>query len=120
MNKTLRDMLVGVILGDAHIKKVGSFGDKAFISFEQSTKKMDYLNYLHKLVTEAGSFGEVKIPKLYSRTDSRYASKTESLYFRTESLPEFKPLADVFLNEEGKKIIPSNISEFLTHRSLAF
>lgn len=116
MNKTLRDMLVGVILGDAHIKKVGL--DKAFISFEQSTKKMDYLNYLHKLATEAGF--EVKIPKIYSRTDSRYASKTESLYFRTESLPEFKPLADVFLNEEGKKIIPSNISEFLTHRSLAF
>jgi len=36
MNKTLKDMLVGVILGDAHIKRIGL--DKAFISFEQSKK----------------------------------------------------------------------------------
>ena len=38
MNKILKDMLVGVILGDAHIGRVGL--DKAFITFEQSSKKM--------------------------------------------------------------------------------
>ena len=31
MNKLIKDMLVGVLLGDAHIGKVGI--DKAFISF---------------------------------------------------------------------------------------
>ena len=116
MNKIFKEMLTGVILGDAHIKKTGI--DKAFISFEQSSKKMEYLNYIHKLTTEAGL--KVNTQKLYSREDSRYNSKTESLYFRTESLPELKPLADLFLNEEGKKIIPSNIGELLTPRSLAF
>jgi hypothetical protein len=36
MSKTLRDMLIGVILGDAHIRKTGL--DKAYITFEQSNK----------------------------------------------------------------------------------
>lgn len=32
---------------------------------------------------------------------------------------ELKPLADLFLDEEGNKKIPSNIGEYLTHKSLA-
>ena len=47
MNKTLKDMLIGVILGDAHIKRTGL--DKAFISFEQSNKKIEYIKYLQSL-----------------------------------------------------------------------
>jgi hypothetical protein len=31
-----------------------------------------------------------------------------------------KPFAETFLNSEGKKMIPSNISELLTLRGLAF
>lgn len=31
-----------------------------------------------------------------------------------------KPFAETFLNSEGKKLIPSNISELLTLRGLAF
>lgn len=37
MNKMLKEMLIGVILGDAHIGRIGL--DKAFITFEQSSKK---------------------------------------------------------------------------------
>ena len=49
MNKTLKDMLIGVLLGDAHIGRTGL--NKAFISFEQSSKKTDYLNYLFNINT---------------------------------------------------------------------
>ena len=38
MNKLIKEMLTGVLLGDAHIGRVGL--DKAFISFEQSKKKV--------------------------------------------------------------------------------
>ena len=38
MNKALKDMLIGVLLGDAHIRKSGL--DKAYITFEQSKKKL--------------------------------------------------------------------------------
>jgi hypothetical protein len=45
-------MLNGVLLGDGHISRTGL--NKAFISFEQSKNKIDYLNYLHKLTQEGG------------------------------------------------------------------
>lgn len=75
--------------------------------------------YLHKLISEGGF--EVEEPKEYSREESRYPNRiTESLYFRTKSLSEFKPLAYLFLDNEGKKVIPANIADLLTPRSLAF
>jgi hypothetical protein len=118
MNKTLKDMLIGVILGDAHIGKTGL--DKAFISFEQSKSKINYLNYLHSLTKEGGLPLLDESIKEYSREDTRYNNKTNSLYFRTQSLEVLRPLADQFLNDKGKKIIPTNIAELLTPRSLAF
>lgn len=116
MNKTIKEIFIGALLGDAHIGRSGL--NKAFISFEQSKQKIEYLNYLHKITKEAGF--DLKDPVTYSRTDSRYFNKTESLYFRTESLEELKPLAYMFLDSEGKKIVPSNIAEHLTARGLAF
>jgi hypothetical protein len=116
MTKSIREMLVGVLLGDAHIRRTGL--DKAYMTFEQSKKKFEYLNYLHKLAQEEGY--SLADPKVYTRTDSRYNKKNESLYFRTKSIEEFKPLADTFLNSEGEKIVPSNISDLLSPRSLAF
>lgn len=118
MNKTLKDMLIGVLLGDAHIRRTGL--DKAFISFEQSSKKIDYINYLHKLTQEGGLPLMENSLREYLREDLRYQTKNKSLYFRTQSLEELKPFADLFLNEEGKKVIPTNIADHLTPRSLAF
>ena len=40
--------------------------------------------------------------------------------FRTESLEEIKPLADLFLDEAGNKKIPHNIHEYLSEKSLAY
>ena len=58
--------------------------------------------------------------KEYTRSDSRYNTNNTSLYFRTESLEELKPLADLFLDESGRKRIPHNISDHLTPGSLAY
>jgi hypothetical protein len=114
MNKALKDMLIGVILGDAHIGRTGL--DKAFISFEQSKNKLNYISHLHSLVKEGGLPLLDDSIKEYSREDLRYNSKTNSLYFRTKSLEVLRPLAD----QSGKKFIPTNIAELLTPRSLAF
>jgi hypothetical protein len=56
----------------------------------------------------------------YLRDDPRYKTTNRSLYFRTQSIEELKPIADLFLDREGKKIIPHNIADHLTARSLAF
>lgn len=118
MNKTLRDMLVGVILGDAHIKRTGS--NKAFIAFGQSKNKSEYIEYLHNIIKEGDlpmKEDPIKELKIF---DSRYNKTNYSLHFRTKSNEILRPLADTFLDENGRKIVPSNISDYLTPRSLAF
>jgi hypothetical protein len=42
----------------------------------------------------------------YLRDEPRYKTTNRSLYFRTQSIEELKPMADLFLDTEGKKIIP--------------
>jgi len=42
------------------------------------------------------------------------------LYFSTQLLLILRSLADLFLDETGKKIVPKNISDHFTPRSLAF
>jgi hypothetical protein len=118
MNKVLRETLIGAILGDAHICKTGL--NKAFISFEQSSKKADYLNFLHDLVKKEGLPLMDETVRTYLRQDVRYNTQNSSLYFRTQSIEELRPLAYMFLDEAGAKHIPKNIAEELTHRSLAF
>jgi len=117
-NKYIKDFLIGTLLGDAHIGRTGL--NKAFVSFEQSSKKIEYLNYLFNITKE----GEIPLMgdaiKEYVREDSRYKTINKSLYFRTQSLESLKPMADLFLNAEGNKIIPNNIADHLTPRSLAF
>lgn len=117
MTKILRETLIGAILGDAHIRKTGL--NKAFISFEQSSKKTEYLNFLHELVKKEGLPLMDETIRTYSREDVRYNTQNSSLYFRTQSIEELRPLADMFLDEAGAKQVPKNIAEELTHRSLA-
>lgn len=116
MNKLLKDILVESILGDSHIAKVGA--NKAFITFEQSIKKSDYLKFLHETVTKDGlNVGSIT---KYTREDLRYNKINESLYFKSENTESLRSLADSFLNESNKKIIPADIGDLLTPRGLAF
>lgn len=59
----------------------------------------------------------------YTRSDARYNVNNSSVYFRTESLEEIKPIlrrAEMFLDESGHKRIPNNIADHLTEKSLAY
>lgn len=91
---------------------------KAYLTIEQSIKKAEYVNYLNELLQKGGlNLDDIKT---YTRNDARYSKINKSLYFKTESTEELRSLADVFLDSEGKKKVPSNISEYLSLRSLAF
>nr|YP_009471405.1 LAGLIDADG type homing endonuclease [Trametes hirsuta]AVG72796.1 LAGLIDADG type homing endonuclease [Trametes hirsuta] len=117
MNKIIKEILVGNLLGDASIKR--TLSGKSYVTFEQSTKKSDYLNYLYEIVKENGIPLKKDHVTTYSRFDERFGVTNQSLYFRTEAIEELNPLADLFLNESGKKIVPHNISEHLSERGLA-
>ena len=89
MNKILKEILVGSLLVDASIKR--SFTYKAYITFEQSAKKSEYLNYLFTLCKNNGLALQNDSVTTYSRNDQRYGVTNSSLYFRSESLEELKP-----------------------------
>lgn len=108
-------MLIGVILGDAHLRKAG---DKAYVTIEQSIKKVEYVYYLNNLF-KIGGFNVEDI-KTYTRNDTRYNKINQSLYFKTDSTEELRSLANVFLDNKGNKTIPLNVSDYLSLRSLAF
>jgi hypothetical protein len=101
LNKYIKDFLIGTLLGDAHIGRTGL--NKAFISFEQSSKKKEYLNYLFNITKE----GEIPLIgetiKEYIREDSRYKTINKSLYFRTQSLESLKPMLIYFKMQKGTK-----------------
>ncbi len=42
MNKKSKEILIGILLGDGHIRRSGA--NKAYITFEQSLKKNKKLN----------------------------------------------------------------------------
>ena len=115
MTKNVREILIGMLLGDGHIRRSGP--DKAYIAFEQSSKKAEYLNSVKDALAKEGVL--LSDNQTYVREDSRYGTINTSVRFSTKATEDFKPLADLFLDENGKKRIPLNIGDELTHKGLA-
>jgi hypothetical protein len=120
MNQTIKEILIGIILGDGSIRRSGK--NTAFVSFEQSTKKTEYFNYLYDNLKKEGEGLILSEPRIRSSYDPRYDTTNGAIRFSIKATEKLKPLADIFLNEVGKKIIPSYeiMYELLTPRALAF
>lgn len=108
-----KEILVGLLLSDGHI---GVSGDKSFITMEQTIKHESYVLYLHDILIKGGI--PLNTIRYYSRTDTRYSSINESIYFKSHNLQALNFLADMFI-KDGVKVIPRNIKEWLTPISLA-
>lgn len=115
MNSNINNILIGCLLGDAHIGKCGD--DKDFITFEQTIKHKDYMIFLYKNLKDNGI--NLYDIKYYTRKDYRYNSINNSIYFKTYNLKLLKPLANMFL-ENNNKIVPLDIECHLNPISLAY
>jgi hypothetical protein len=116
LNNNIKDMLIGCILGDAHIGKVGN--DKGFITFEQTIKHKDYVIDIYNKLDKSGvSLYELKY---YSRKDSRYNSLNCSIYFKTSNSELLYPLVNMFLSSTNIKILPLDIEKYLNPITLAY
>lgn len=111
----IRSMLVGTLLGDAHIRRTAF---AAYVTFEQALAKKDYLLHLFEQIKLEGY--DMNSPVQYDRTDPRYNKVNSSLYFRTVSDPSLNLLADLFLDGLGKKVVPDNIADYLDMEALAY
>lgn len=117
MTKSLRELLIGILLGDGSIRRVGA--NKASLSFGQSGQKKDYFYQVYDSIKAEKLL--LNEPYFRSFTDPRYPNKINTAWhFSTKSSEELRPLADLFLDSNGKKIVPSNILDLLTPKSLAY
>jgi hypothetical protein len=109
LEQNIFEMLFGCLLGDAHI---GIHGDKVYVTFEQTLKRKDYVMYIYDLLSGVDGI-ELSEIKYYKRTDSRYNSINESIYFKIHGSELLSPLADIFLLD-NKKVAPIDIEKYLS------
>jgi hypothetical protein len=104
LHEDLKNILVGLILGDLHIQK-RTINSNPVLKFEQGLVHKDYLFHLYDLFSSYCR----SAPKITSRLPDKRTGKVYSrVTFGTFSLPCFNELFNLFYHE-GKKIIPVNI-----------
>jgi LAGLIDADG DNA endonuclease family len=115
LSKELKDILMGLLLGDLNILK-GEKSINAGLRFEQSIIHEDYIRYLYNLF----KFYCSSEPYTYTRSPNlKTGVSYSSVRFITYSLPCFNELYELFY-PLGKKIVPQNIGDLLTPLGLAF
>ena len=113
LSQELKDILIGLQLGDLFVQKQKV---NARLVFRQGTIHKNYLWHLYELFSNYTT----SIPKTYNMPiDKRTGKVYSGIYFQTYSLPCFVPLFNLFYFE-GSKIIPTNINELLTVHSLGY
>lgn len=111
--KFLNEVFIGKILGDATINKTGN------LCIAQGVQQKDYVEHCFDLFISYIRPGR----KIYSYMNKRKGKLHEILSFETCAI--FKEYLNIFYRyEEGTnkriKIIPNNIGDYLTLRSLAY
>lgn len=105
-----KDILVGGLLGDFSLRKIGKFSR---LVFEQKNK--DYLFHLYDIFKDF-----VRTPpkeRFQKRLESSEIKST--WYFSTISHPELQVYYEMFY-PNGKKIIPKDLENYLSDRGLAY
>ena len=109
------DTSIGLMLGDASLQTQDN-GKSYRLKFEVGDKNKEYLTHIQSLFEEY----ILQEPRLTVRTNKKNNQVT-TWQLETVSHREFSKLADIFLNEKGKKYIqPELIENHLTARGLAY
>jgi hypothetical protein len=109
----LREILVGLFLGDLHAEK-RSINTR--LKFGQGVIHKDYLYHLYEMFKQFSS----ATPNIINRLPHRITGKIYSeICFNTYSLPCFNEFHNLFYPNKSK-VVPLNIGELLTPLSLAY
>jgi hypothetical protein len=115
LSDELKQILIGLILGDLHIPKK-TLNSNPYLQFAQGTVHEQYLMHLYDLFSSYCKSAPKIINELPDKRTGKIYTKVR---FITRSLPCFNELYELFY-PEGNKIIPLNIGDLLTHLSLAY
>ena len=111
---------MGLLLGDGHIQKRSINGNSRFI-YAQSSLRLQHLNYFNHILELFRPYLSKNFNlKNRNFTDKRTNKIYSSVNFATLSLPCFNDYKNLFYNSDNLKIVPSNISQILSPRGLAY
>jgi len=114
-NKDILSIIHGSLLGDAHAEKIKlSVGTR--ISFFQEDSHVEYLLYLHKLLSGAGYCND-KTPAISTRLGVK-GKVRKIIRFSTWTYSSFNWIHDEWY-VNGRKCIPKSIDQYLTPLALA-
>lgn len=112
LDEKLKQILIGNIL--VYMRKISEKANARFI-FRQGSRNADYLFLLYELFKDY----VLTPPSVTTIWDKESQKSRYNLSFSTLALPCFNEFYSLFYFE-GKKIIPKNISNYLTEISLAY
>lgn len=112
----VKEVLVGILLGDAHINKRSPTANSR-LAYGQTTKHEEYFDLVYNIF-KPFCVNNHK-PYFNKSIDKRNNEMYFSFHFATMQLPCFNIYREIFYNL-GKKLIPNNIYELLTPKGLAF
>ena len=110
----LRQVLVGNILGDVHMRRF-SENSNVRVVFRQGSINASYLLHLYELFQKFVT----NPPSVSTILDSKTGRSRYNLSFSTLALPCFNELYESFYENKIKRI-PNNIADLLTPVSLAY
>lgn len=112
-----KDVLVGILLGDAHIVKRSSTGNSRLVYAQTAIKHKEYFEYVYSIFSPFCA----KDYKPQSRIVRDKGTKKiySAISFTTMQLPCFNEFKEKFYLS-NVKIVPDNIYELLTGKGLAF
>lgn len=111
-----KEVLIGVLLGDAYLSRPKPSHNTKLVFDQSNSLHKEYLLHLYDVFEPLTNMK----PKITNRkADPRTGKIYNSIKFSTLSLPCLNYYYELFY-PNGKKIIPNNIEELLTARSLAY
>lgn len=116
LSSFLKQALIGLILGDVFVSRIKSHYNTRLVFYLSKDKHSDYLNYLYFLFEP---YVGTEPKSTNRKPDKRTGLTYDSLIFKTLAFPCFNEFYQLFY-PNGVKIVPTNISEYLTEISLAF
>ena len=110
LSRRQREILVGTVLGDAHLEPNGKH---VRLSADHYEKHKEYVLWM------ANEFAPFSLKtREITEKDKRNGKIYKRWHFSTKSLPIFREFRDLFYFQ-GKKIVPERIYELMTKLSLA-
>ena len=118
LSSDLKDMMIGLLLGDGHIVRRSSTGNCRFVYAQSSTVHKEYFYFVYNSFFPLYFTKDYK-PQVRNSLDKRNNTMYHVLTFTTMQLPCFNVYKDLFyLNRT--KLVPHNIYDLLTAKGLAF